>query len=353
MVMGEKRNSKLLNELDSMTMSHKQNIMQIAAFQTNDDVIYGINIAKIKEFAMIKDAQITQGMSANPYQMGIAVLRGESFPIINLTKWLGNDKGNANDLKDYDIFVVSEFNQSLIAFPVKKILMIASKQAEELERPSTTDNKMTYITKIELNKERRLSRKRRRKQKHKKDTDSSTNMSAIVDTGIGENEKICFVLDVEQMLEDIFPNITQQKIKELEEFEDIHPIKTDKIVVICEDSPVATSILHKTLDQTGVEMHYFANGMEFQKWAIKMPNLSEKLGCVITDVEMPLVDGFQVVEYVKNEIGKHVPVIVNTSMSNIGVVKKLEDMGVNVFIPKTEPLKVYRAVKEFLEVKDV
>jgi two-component system chemotaxis response regulator CheV len=349
--MGDKQTSKLLNELDSMTMSHKQNIMQIAAFQTVGDVIYGINIAKIKEFAMIKDAQITKGMSENPYQMGIAVLRGESFPIINLTKWLGND--NLDDsLDNYDIFVVSEFNQSLVAFPVKKILMIASKQAEELERPSTTDNKMTYITKIELNKERRLSRKRRRKLKRGEKVETQ-NTVQITDTGIGENEKICFVLDVEQMLEDIFPNITNSKIHELEEFEDIHPIKTDKALIICEDSPVATSILHKTLDKTGIETHYFSNGMEFQKWAIKMPKLSEKIGLVITDIEMPLVDGFQVVEYVKEEIDSSIPIIVNTSMSNIGVVKKLEDMGVNLFIPKTEPLKIYRAVKEFMEAKDV
>jgi hypothetical protein len=40
-------------------------------------------------------------------------------------------------------------------------------------------------------------------------------------------------------------------------------------------------------------------------------------------------------------------------MSNIGVVKKLEDMGVNLFIPKTEPLKIYKAVKMFMEESDV
>lgn len=120
--MDDNRRSKLLNELDNMTMSHKQNVMQIAAFQTINDVVYGINIAKIKEFAMIKDAQVTQGLSANPYQIGIAVLRGESFPIINLVKWLGKDVPKGDELEGYDIFIVCEFNQSLVAFPVKKSL---------------------------------------------------------------------------------------------------------------------------------------------------------------------------------------------------------------------------------------
>jgi two-component system chemotaxis response regulator CheV len=224
--------------------------------------------------------------------------------------------------------------------------MIASKQSEDLQRPSTSDTKITYVTKIELNQERRLSRKRRRKIKHKKTEDASVKIS---NSGIADNEKICFVLDVEQMLEDIFPGITQAKIKELEEHEDIKPIRSSKMLAICEDSPVAISILKKTLDRTGLEVHYFSNGMEFQKWAIKKPKLAEQLGCVITDIEMPLVDGFQVVDYVKNEISSSIPVIVNTSMSNIGVVKKLEDMGVNMFIPKTEPLKVYRAVKAYME----
>jgi len=348
--MEERRHSKLLNELENMTMSHKQNIMQIAAFQTVGDVIYGINIAKIKEFAMIKDAQVTTGLSDNPYQMGIAVLRGESFPIVDLTKWLGSDPAGRHSLNEFDIFVVSEFNQSLIAFPVKKILMIASKRAEELERPSTTNAKMTYITKIELNQDRRRSRKRRRSTHHSaKEVISSK--PVLNDSGIGENEKICFVLDVEQMLEDIFPGVTARKIHELEEFEEVEPIQTSKLLVICEDSHIATSILHKTLDKTGIETRYFANGMEFQKWAIKNREESSKIGCVITDIEMPLMDGFQVVDYVKNEINRGIPVIVNTSMSNIGVVKKLEDMGVNMFIPKTEPLKIYRAVKEFMEGK--
>ncbi len=350
--MAKAHNSKLLNELDSMTMSHKQNIMQIAAFQTVGDVVYGINIAKIKEFAMIKDAQITRGLSENPYQLGIAVLRGESFPIINLTKWLGNqDANNGNDLDKYDIFVVSEFNQSLIAFPVKKILTIASKQAQELERPSTTDTKITYVTRIELNQERRISRRRRKKMRAK--GVSEVRETKLARDDLDKNERICFVLDVEQMLEDIFPNITQHKIQELEEFEEIEKIQTNKSLVICEDSPVASSIIHKTLDKTGIEAHYFSNGMEFQKWAIKNAHLVKNIGCVITDIEMPLMDGFQVVEYVKNEIDGSIPIIVNTSMSNIGVVKKLEDMGVNMFIPKTEPLRIYRAVKEFMEGQNV
>lgn len=351
MPMEEKQRSKLLRELDDMTMSHKQNIMQIAAFQTVGDVIYGINIAKIKEFIMIKDAQVTLGLSDNPYQLGIAVLRGESFPIVDLTKWLGNDKNSEHKLDEYDIFIVSEFNQSLIAFPVKKILTIVSKHAEELERPSTTNAKMTYITRIALNTDRRRSRKRHRSLSHT--SNQQAEKAAYKESEAPEKEKICFVIDVEQMLEDIFPGVSQQKMKELEEFEDIKPITTDKVLVICEDSTVASSILRKALEKTEVEIFFFSNGMEFQRWSIQYPELTNRIGCVITDIEMPLVDGFQVVDFVKNEIDASIPVIVNTSMSNVGVVKKLEDMGVDVFIPKTEPLKIYKAVKQFMEGSDV
>jgi two-component system chemotaxis response regulator CheV len=124
--------SHLLKELDNMTMSHKKNIMQIAAFQTMSDAVYGINIAKIKEFAMIKDAQITKGLSESPLIMGMAVLRGRPFPLVNMLKWLGdNDPKNA-DINNYSILVLTEFNQSLIAFPVSKIITIASKSSEEL-----------------------------------------------------------------------------------------------------------------------------------------------------------------------------------------------------------------------------
>ncbi|MDX1295120.1 MAG: chemotaxis protein CheW [Sulfurimonadaceae bacterium] len=346
--MDENRRSKLLKELDDMTMSHKQNIMQIAAFQTTSDDVYGINIAKIKEFAMIKDAQVTRGLSENPYQMGIAVLRGESFPIVNLTRWLGSEKSSDDDFRNYDIFIVCEFNQSLVAFPVKKILMIASKNSEELERPSTIDAKITYVTKIQLNQDRRRRRRRRRHGKHAQEAQKQV----LVDSGMSDDEAICFVLDVEQMLEDVFPEITASKIRQFEDFDDIAPIDTNKMLVICEDSEVASSILHKTLDRTKVVTHYFSNGLEFKAWVAKNHQVVDRIGCVITDIEMPMMDGFKVVDFVKS-LDPKIPIIVNTSMSNIGVIKKLEDMGVDEFIPKTEPLKIYKSVKASMEGKHV
>ncbi len=338
--------SDLLKELDDMTMSHKKNMMQIAAFQTMTDAIYGINIAKIKEFAMIKDADITRGMSDNPNVMGMAVLRGHPFPLVNMLKWLGNSDPENEKIENYNILVLTEFNQSLIAFPVSKILTIASKSSEDLERTDTTDNKITYITRIDTNKVRS---KRRRKKSRKKGKTEEVQKVVLTQNKEPADEKICFVLDVEKMLDEVFPDVSGHKLHDFEALGK-SKIKSKKTLVILEDSPVAVKILEKTFEHSGLNVLYFNNGFEFKAWHIKNPAKAKDVGCVITDVEMPMMDGYKVVEYIRSK-DKTLPIIINTSMSNIGVVKKLEDMGANLFIPKTEPTKIYDAVRKFMEVE--
>jgi len=338
--------SDLLKELDDMTMSHKKNMMQIAAFQTMTDAIYGINIAKIKEFAMIKDASITKGMSDNPNIMGMAVLRGHPFPLVNMLKWLGNTDAENEKLENYNILVLTEFNQSLVAFPVSKILTIASKSSEDLERTDTTDNKITYITRIDTNKARS---KKRRKKRGKRAKAEEIEKVAITRNEEDTDEKICFVLDVEKMLDEVFPEVSGHKLHDFEALGK-GKIKSQKTLAILEDSPVAVKILEKTFERSGLETIYFNNGFEFKAWFVKNPLKVKDLGCVITDVEMPMMDGYKVVDFIRSK-DKKLPIIVNTSMSNIGVVKKLEDMGANLFVPKTEPTKIYEAVAKFMEVE--
>jgi two-component system, chemotaxis family, chemotaxis protein CheV len=339
--------SNLLKELESMTMSHKKNIMQIAAFQTMADAVYGINIAKIREFAMIKDAQITKGLSDNPLIMGMAVLRGHPYPLVNLLRWLGDEKADNQNIENYNILVLTEFNQTLIAFPVKKIITIASKSSEELERTDTTDNKLTYITHISTSKVRS---KRRRKHRSRKKKHEKLDVAVKPENETEDDDVLCFVIDVERMLDEVFPAISGHK---LHDFEAVHKesIKSNKTLAVLEDSPVATKILEKTFKNAGINILYFNNGMEFKAWYLKNEeHAKDSLGCVITDVEMPMMDGYKVVEFVR-EKSKDIPIIINTSMSNVGVVKKLEDMGANMFIPKTEPLKIYEAVEKYMEVK--
>jgi two-component system chemotaxis response regulator CheV len=338
--------SHLLKELDNMTMSHKKNTMQIAAFQTMSDAVYGINIAKIKEFAMIKDAQITKGLSESPLVMGMAVLRGRPFPLVNMLKWLGDNDPKNTDINNYSILVLTEFNQSLIAFPVSKIITIASKSSEELERTDTTDSKITYITRISTTKIRSKRRRKSSRQKKNEDTKERT----LTKSEESPDETICFVLDVERMLDEVFPTISEHK---LNEFEALHKrsISSKKILAILEDSPVAVKILEKTFEHSGINTLFFNNGFEFKAWYLKNEQQAkDSLGCVITDIEMPMMDGYKVVEFIRSK-DKNLPIIINTSMSNIGVIKKLEDMGASMFIPKTEPLKIYDAVEKYMEEK--
>jgi len=276
----------------------------------------------------------------------MAVLRGHPFPLVNMLKWLGNTDPANEKLENYNILVLTEFNQSLVAFPVSKILTIASKSSEDLERTDTTDNKITYITRINTNKTRSKRKRRKHRKRGKVETQEKV---AITRNEEDSDEKICFVLDVEKMLDEVFPEVSGHKLHDFEALGK-GKIKSKKTLAILEDSPVAVKILEKTFEHSGLNIIYFNNGFEFKAWYIKNPMKVKDLGCVITDVEMPMMDGYKVVEYIRSK-DKKLPIIVNTSMSNIGVVKKLEDMGADLFVPKTEPTKIYDAVTKFMEVE--
>ena len=301
--------SKTISRVSNMTRSHLQNIMQIMVFQLNDHNYYGINVSKIRSIEDYKRHELVKNNIDNlgntKILEGYINYQGNIIPMLSVEKWLGIY--TPENL--YRETIVSEFNRRTICFPIFDVLNIYNVPIEALQHEGgTADGVLTYSTILEID---------------------------------GE-EKVVFVLDVEQLIDEVFgTDLTRQTSTE---------IASTKTILVAEDSRSARGIIEEMLMDTGLPYWIFNDGQQIIDYLAKLtPAQISDIGLVITDLEMPQKDGYQVISYIKqNPALKHLPVFVNSSMSNEGVKKKTEALGAVGFVEKTNPDAFLRKIHEHI-----
>jgi len=298
--------------VDYLTKAHLRNVQQLAVFYTGHGGIYAINIAKIKAFIITEEVEITDTPTDNPIIVGTATIRGEPVTIVNLDKWLG--KPALKNLKDYKLIIFCEFNHHQIGFLVKDVINIVEKTTEELIHSEEQNSKITYTTYVEVN---------------------------------GE-QKLCTVFNAEQLLVDIGWSSTGAA--QIERYIS-DPVRDDKLILVAEDSKVAREVLDNFLKKINASYEIYSNGAGVIE-RIKELDDPSLVGMIITDIEMPEVDGYQVAQFIKlNAQYSHIPVVVNSSMTTSAVKGKMEQIGVDQFIGKTDIPALYDAVVKFIGKK--
>jgi two-component system, chemotaxis family, chemotaxis protein CheV len=292
-------------DVEQMTQAHLRNVQQLAVFYTGAGNVYAINIAKIKAFIITEEVTITETPTDTAVIAGIATIRGEPVTLINLDIWLGNKV--ARDILDYKLIIYCEFNHKRVGFLIKDMINIVEKTTEELRNSEEQNSKITYTTYVKVN---------------------------------GDN-KLCTVFNAEQLLRDI--GWTSSGDEEVNKYVN-EPIHTDKVVLVAEDSAVAREILKKFLQKVEVKYEMFNNGQEL---ITRLGQIDPKtVGLIITDIEMPEKDGYQVASFVKeNSKFNGIPLVVNSSMTTDAVVGKMKNIGVDGFIGKTDIPRMYARSK--------
>jgi len=299
--------SGISGSVEQMTQGHLRNVQQLAVFYTGHNNIYAINIAKVKAFIITEEVAINDTPKDTDVIAGIATIRGEPVTLINLDAWLGLP---ALAVKDYKLIIFCEFNHKKIGFLVKDMLDIVEKTTQELRHTEETNSKITYTTYVKVN----------------------------------NKDELCTVFNAEQLLRDI--KWTDDGEDDVRKYVD-EQLDSDKIILAAEDSGVAREVLTKFFKKTGLRFEIYQNGTFLIK---RLEELNpEQIGLIITDIEMPGTDGYQVASYVKNNKGlSHVPVIVNSSMTTEAVRSKMNQIGVDGFVGKTDISSLFELTKKFL-----
>ncbi|MCT7649602.1 chemotaxis protein CheW [Aliarcobacter butzleri] len=299
--------SGISGSVEQMTQGHLRNVQQLAVFYTGHNNIYAINIAKVKAFIITEEVAINDTPKDSDIIAGIATIRGEPVTLINLDAWLGL---KALDVRDYKLIIFCEFNHKKIGFLVKDMLDIVEKTTQELRHTEETNSKITYTTYVKVN----------------------------------NKDELCTVFNAEQLLRDI--KWTDDGDNDVRKYvgEELH---SNKVVLAAEDSGVAREVLTKFFQKAGVRYEVYANG------GLLISRLEElnpsEVGMVVTDIEMPGTDGYQVASFIKNNSKySHIPVVVNSSMTTDAVRGKMNQIGVDGFVGKTDISTLYDLTKRFL-----
>ena len=299
--------SGISGSVEQMTQGHLRNVQQLAVFYTGHSNIYAINIAKVKDFIITEEVAINDTPKDTNVIAGIATIRGEPVTLINLDAWLGLP---ALEVKDYKLIIFCEFNHKKIGFLVKDMLDIVEKTTNELRHTEETNSKITYTTYVKVN----------------------------------NKDELCTVFNAEQLLRDI--HWTDDGSDQLKKYVE-ERLHSSKLILAAEDSGVAREVLTSFFDEVGLDFEIYPNGTQLIK---RLEELNpEKIGLVITDIEMPGTDGYQIASFIKNHKQlSHIPVIVNSSMTTDAVRGKMSQIGVDGFVGKTDIQNLFRLTKKFL-----
>jgi two-component system chemotaxis response regulator CheV len=295
------------NSVEQMTQAHLRNVQQLAVFYTGNNSIYAINIAKIKAFIITEEVTVSDTPTNTDVVEGIATIRGEPITLINLDNWLGYEALPRNE---YKLIIFCEFNHKQVGFLVKDMLDIVEKTTEELKNSEEQNSKITYTTYVKVN----------------------------------NKDELCTVFNAEQLLVDI--GWTDTGSDDLNKYV-TSKLNNSKVILAAEDSAVAREILISFFKKAGANYEVFPNGTQLlDRLSVINP---QSVGLVIKDIEMPETDGYQVAQAIKdNAMLSHIPIVVNSSMTTAAVKHKMEAIGVDGFIGKTNIELLYNTVVNFI-----
>ncbi|MCH5269002.1 MAG: chemotaxis protein CheV [Lachnospiraceae bacterium] len=287
------------------------NELEILEF-TVDGNYYGINVAKIRE--ILSFTPLTLIPNGHPSVEGAFSTRGDTITVINLAKCLGLQ---TKEQTPSDMFLITTFNGVNTGFHVHSVVGIHRVNWSQIIKP-----------------DRLIS-----------------NSSTSIMTGIiNIDGKLIILLDFENIVAQIAPDVGIQlsDVKKLGEHKTI-----DKPILYAEDSQLLSSMIYDGLTEAGfTRLKPLNNGMELWE-ALEQyreeGTLKENVACIVTDIEMPQMDGHRLLKLVKEHPDyRDIPVIVFSSLINEDMRRKGESLGADAQLSKGEMGEFVKTLTELL-----
>lgn len=313
----------LLKNIVKSSELHLMNEVQFLCFLLEEEgELYATNVFKVREVVHYTDVLTKTEGEDNDVVLGFITMRGESIPLLDLRRWLFfNPEHPLNDLSqcaidsDKYLIIICDFSGYTVGLRIHSVKRIIQRNWDEV----VTGSEYGF---------------------HKD--------SKVVATTKFDDGKIVQILDVEKMLGEIFPMVNDYETLNLQTLERIH---SDKIILLAEDSKPVTKSMQVILERLGLSYYSFPNGKELLQYLNTEGNVDE-IGAIITDLEMPIISGFEVLKQVKNnDEFKKIPVIVNTSMSSESNISLAKSLKADAFLTKLKPAELEYELRKALEGK--
>ncbi|MDE6739178.1 MAG: chemotaxis protein [Lachnospiraceae bacterium] len=285
------------------------NELEVLEFKLDGNA-YGINVAKIKE--IITYEPVTPVPNAHPSIEGIFMPRDTMITAIDLKNCLQRGMAQPGGL-----FIITSFNKLDIAFHVDSVVGIHRVSWRDIIKPGST---------------------------------VSTTEEGVSTGIIKFEDRLIIVLDFEKIVTDINPE-TGLKMTDIDELGERQ--RNDVPILIAEDSPLLNKLIVDSLHKAGyANLIHTENGQQAYdviQECKREGTLKQHVQCVITDIEMPLMDGHRLTKLIKSdEETKDIPVVIFSSLVNDEMKRKGAALGANAQLSKPEIGNLVRTVDELV-----
>jgi two-component system chemotaxis response regulator CheV len=304
--------SGILDSVNQRTQLVGQNRLELLLFRLNSRQRFGINVFKVRE--VLQCPPLTSIPKLNRLVRGVAHIRGQTISVIDLSMATG---GTPIEDVSTGFIIIAEYNRSVQGFLVGSVERIINTNWDAIMPPPRGAGKASYLTAVtEVDKE------------------------------------LIEILDVEKILNEISPLSTDVS-DDIANNVDVSK-SNGKIIFIADDSSVARNQVKKALNTLGLEVEMAKNGLEalnrLKQIAEETGDVTDKVGILVSDIEMPEMDGYTLTAEIKNtpELSR-LHVILHTSLSGVFNQAMVSKVGADDFIAKFHPDELATAVQKWLQ----
>ncbi len=298
-------------EMDSkILLENGTNELMILEFTLGDNH-YGINVAKIREIK--KYEAVTPVPNAHPSIEGVFMPRDVMITAIDLKNCLGRGESEPKGL-----FIITNFNKLDIAFHVDNVLGIHTVSWTEIIKPEVTISSAEEGVAIGI---------------------------------VKKDDKLIIILDFEKIVTDINPE-TGLKISDINELGD--RVRSQVPILIAEDSALLNKLIVDCLRKAGYEnITHTENGRQAYDFITQCKargTLNDRVKVIISDIEMPEMDGHRLTKLVKtDDTTAHIPVVLFSSLVNDEMRRKGEALGADAQLSKPEIGNLVKIIDQLVE----
>lgn len=318
--------SQLISSVDARTKLAGANRLEILLFSLgktkNGDgedrqETFGINVFKVREVMNIPE--ITNAPDMPPGVKGMISLRGTMIPVVDLAHFC-----ELEATEPPKILIVTEYNRNSQGFLVNSVEQIIRMEWSDIKVPppmmaNRHGGLITAVTEL-------------------------------------KDKRIVMVLDVEKVLAETMPATDEDAL-----FNNMGQTKIDATILFADDSGVARKQISRTLDQLGITHVSARNGVEAWDRLQEIATRAEALGkpvaefinAVLTDVEMPEMDGYVLTKHIKSDPRfNDIPVIMHSSLSASANISIGKSVGADAYVGKFDPRELGSVILKVLDMDD-
>jgi two-component system chemotaxis response regulator CheV len=305
----------ILSSVDARTQLVGQNRLELLLFHLGGHQYFAINVFKVQEVMRLPN--LTKIPDCHPSVRGLCHVRGHTVPVVDLRAAISMGR-TQTDVKDCNI-IVTEYNMTVQAFMVGGVDRIVNMNWNEILAPPTAAGRHHYLTAI---------------------------------TRI--DDKIIEIIDVEKVLAEISP-YNQQLTEESYNRSLLEKVR-GKDILIVDDSKVAIEQMKQVLTPMGLNIVEAHNGLEayqtLMHWKEEGRDLHDRLTMIITDAEMPEMDGYMLTTEIRQDPElKDILVVLHTSLSGNFNKAMVEKVGCDGFLSKFKPHALAEEVQKLIAQK--